>query len=94
MSVLNSGKALAKIAAVIGIVFGLIEIGVEAVEVIRDLIWHQSVNVWGFIWFGTGAVAVVFSFVVLVYCIPLADEDARRAGIYILIFGLIGSIGA
>ena len=40
MSVLNSGKASAKIAAIIGIVFGLIEIGVEAVEVIRDLIWH------------------------------------------------------
>jgi len=37
---------------------------------------------------------VVFSFVASVYCIPLADEDARRAGIYILIFGLIGSIGA
>lgn len=94
MSNIENGKIIAKIAAIVGIIFAFVEIAFEAIDIVSDLIGYGTIyNILGFAWIAMAIVAIIFGFLILTRFIPMADEDPQTAGIYILIFGLIGSIG-
>ncbi len=46
------------------------------------------------LWFSLAIVAVVFGFVVLLYCVPRIDRDRQAAALYFIIFGVIAAIGS
>ena len=94
LSNLETGKIISKIAAIIGIIFAFVEIAIEAFSVILDLIQYQTIyNFWSFFWIAFAVIAIIFGFLILMRFIPMADENPQTAGIYILILGLIGSVG-
>jgi len=94
MSNIETGKTIARIAAIIGIIFAFVEIGFEAIDIVSDIIWYGTIYyIWSFAWIAMAIIAIIFGFLILTRFIPMADKDAKTAGIYILILGLIGSIG-
>jgi hypothetical protein len=94
MSNIENGKIIARIAAIVGIIFAFVEIGAEAISIVSDLIWYGTIyDFWMFVYIAMAIIAIIFGFLILTRFIPMVDEDTQTAGIYILIFGLIGSIG-
>ncbi|MFW9830972.1 MAG: hypothetical protein ACFFD8_04295 [Candidatus Thorarchaeota archaeon] len=92
MGNIDTAKILTRVGALIILLGGFVEIGENVLYIIMDLINYGSLWLTGFINMAGGIVAVVLGFLILLLFYPMIDTNRINAGIFILVFGLIGGI--
>jgi hypothetical protein len=92
MSNIDKSKTLTRVGAILLIVGGFIQLGVNILYLVLDLfsgyIYRgELVNI------GLGTVTIIFGFLILFIFYRMIDTNRSHAGIFILIFGVIAGIG-
>lgn len=92
MSNIDKSKTLTRVGAILLIVGGFIQLGVNILYLVLDLFSgyiHRGmlVNI------GLGTVTIIFGFLILFIFYRMIDTNRSNAGIFIMIFGVIAGIG-
>jgi pheromone shutdown protein TraB len=94
MALLDTAKILAKAGSIVCIVLGILAAVLNGLMIYEEFAGHHGIAVESVLWFSLAIVAIVFGFIVLLYCIPRTDSDQQAAALYFIIFGVIAAIGS
>ena len=94
MGNIDTARILTRIGAFFIIIGGFVEIGESAVYFIFDLMFYATLSIGSLLSLVGGIVAIILGFLILFMFMKMIGENNINAGIFILIFGLIGGIFA
>lgn len=92
MGNIDTARILTRIGAFFIIIGGFIEIGESTLYIVLDFLQYATLYLGGLISLVGGIVSVVLGFLILFIFLKMIGENNINAGIFILIFGLVGGI--
>ncbi len=94
MEMMDVGKLLTRIGAILVIIAGFVQIGEYAFYNVLDILNYGQLYIIPMATLVAGVIAVVFGFLVLFFFLRMVDNNRINAAILIIIFSIIGAVFA
>jgi hypothetical protein len=94
METFDVGKLLTRIGILLIFIAGIVQAAEWAYWNISDLISYGQLYPWPILYLAAGIVAIVFAILLFIVFLPMADKNPTNAGVFIIVFGIIGAVFA
>jgi hypothetical protein len=94
MEMMDVGKLLTRIGALLVIIAGFVQLGEYAFYNVLDLLNHGQLYIYPMAILIAGVIAVIFGFLVVFFFLRMVDKNRINAAILIIIFSIVGAVFA
>ena len=94
MEMMDVGKLLTRIGAILVIIAGFVQIGEYAFFNVLDLLNYGQLYIYPMATLIAGVIAAIFGFLVLMFFLRMVDKNRINAAILIIVFSIVGAVFA